>query len=98
MKRLKAPAKIRIKRGVEYDVFKFKKPELHGEIVFEDRAIFLHEDLSAAEEESTLLHEVLHGICHHYKVGLTEKQVLKLEKGLVSFIRLNRKWLAHEEG
>lgn len=96
MKRLKPPAFVRIKKNVAYEVVQFKSERLDGETIKDangHRQIRLNEDLSAKERELTLIHEALHAISFEYKVNLTESQVLKLEKGLLNFLRLNKDWL-----
>jgi Zn-dependent peptidase ImmA (M78 family) len=93
LKRLKRPAKIRVKKGVEYDVYLFKSDKLDGECVKDInglRQIFINESLSASEEELTLLHEALHSLSFEYKIDLTERQVRKLEKALLYFLKHNK--------
>lgn len=42
---------------------------------------------------STALHEILHGVSFLYDIGLTEKQVRRLEKGLGSLMAKNQKFI-----
>ncbi len=96
MKRLKAPRFVRISHKASYEVVKFKSDSLDGEIIKDPsgfRQIRLNENLTAKQEEVTLLHEALHGISFEYDVGLTEKQVLKLEKALLFFLKNNKEWI-----
>jgi hypothetical protein len=96
MRRIRPPAKVHFSRGVSYDVYRFKSDNLDGKCTKEDRAIYLREGMSAKDDETTLIHECVHIFDFEQEIGLTETQVLKLEKALVSWLRLNRKWLNHE--
>lgn len=93
MAKLKRPAKVRIKKGVEYDIFLFQSDLLDGQVVKGPqglRHIFLNEKLTNKESDMTLLHEIVHALDFEYKIGLTEKQVLKLESALYYFLTKNK--------
>lgn len=78
----------RIKIGYkEYDIERtsdvskvsYDSSVCYGRIDFNERKIYLNE---TRQEESTLIHEVLHGIDDMYEIGLTEEQVRMLAKGI----------------
>ena len=63
----------------------------HGETRFDTHQIVLHNDADNKEVTSTFLHEVFHAVSHEYEIGLTEPQVLKLEKALPDLIKIIQK-------
>lgn len=85
------PKNVQVKDR-DYKVQVTKHPgddkSLDGCIWYDDR-IELAKHLDRNGKESTLLHEVLHGICRHYKMNLSEKTILKLEEGLFETFKKN---------
>lgn len=81
------PRKVRIKRktfSVSY-VPTIEEGKTAGTVDFGTKEIHVAtERVDRTEVDSTILHEVLHAIANEYKFHLSEKMVLKLEKGLVS--------------
>lgn len=90
------PPRIPVKYRVSYEfvwVDSFKDPEQMGETrlnELNERQILIKRGLSATETASTIIHEIIHAIDFEYEIGLTERQVLKLEKGIFTFLRLNK--------
>ena len=84
------PSKIRI-GGVDYAVERLERPtregqEVFGDIDFYTAAIRLNDDVPVQLREETLIHELLHGIVHHYNVPIKEDDeemiIEALAKGL----------------
>ena len=96
----KLPKSVRIKNHA-YKITHVKSPDsdrkknLDGVIWFDDK-IEINKNLSRLETESTIIHEVLHGIGHHFKIKLTETMVIALENALVTVFRQN-KWKITEK-
>ena len=51
----------------------------YGQIMYDDRKIYLNENI---KDETTLIHEVLHGVDDMYNIGLSEEQIDIMAKGL----------------
>lgn len=85
------PSRIKIGKSVYQilwvDEFPKDKRQL-GETNFHgDKRIIIKLGQSNKEAVHTYWHEVLHAISEEFDVGLTEKQVLRLEKSLSSVIK-----------
>lgn len=83
------PSKLRTKARTSYDVLwqddlmdKSGTP-LFGLTNFDPSQIVLDTKQSDKETIHTIFHEFLHSIDDSYEVGLTEKQVRKLEKSFL---------------
>lgn len=79
------PISIQLARHVKYEVLwtkDFKDGATLGETRFDPNQIAIQLDQSNKETVHTYIHEVLHAISQTYDVGLTETQVIKLEKAL----------------
>ena len=53
-----------------------------GDIDYQKLEITIAEGLGQDEEQSTLLHEVLHAISHEMHAGLKEQHIERMENGL----------------
>ena len=62
-----------------------------GETRFDPPQIVLHNDTNNKKIVHTFMHEFFHAISHEYEVGLTESQVVKLEKALPDLIKIIQK-------
>jgi hypothetical protein len=61
-------------------LFDTKGNKLYGLTYFDPLQIIISKDQSDKEAVYTAWHEFLHGIDHDHDIGLTEPQVVKLEK------------------
>lgn len=57
-----------------------KENKLYGLTQFEPKQIVISKDQSDKEAVFTAWHEFLHGIDHDHEIGLTESQVVMLER------------------
>lgn len=64
-----------------------KDHEQLGESRFEEKQIVINLNQPIKEAVHTYFHEWLHIASFEYKINLTEKQVLNLEKGLKDFLK-----------
>lgn len=75
-----------------YEIQIVKKPgnskNLHGIIYYNDK-IQLGTHLRGGMLESTLIHEIIHGISRHYALRLCEVSVEKLEQGIFELFKKN---------
>lgn len=75
-----------------YEIKIVKKPgnskNLHG-IIFYNEKIELGTHLKGDLLESTLIHEMLHGVSRHYALRLCEGSIEKLEKGIFELFKKN---------
>lgn len=91
------PNKIRTKARTAFDVLwqndlrSNAGQRWFGVTNFEPNQIIISSDQSDKEAVYTFFHEFLHAIDDSYEVGLTEKQVRKLEKALPYFKELFEK-------
>jgi hypothetical protein len=89
----KLPTKVQI-RDTIYPIHLVKKPEdtpqeaLDGIIFYGDR-IEIKDSMSRAATESTLIHELLHGLGFHFKIRLSETMVIKLEQAIFQLFKKN---------
>lgn len=60
----------------------------HGETRFDPAQIVLHNSPNSKEVTYTFMHEFFHAVSYEYDIGLTESQVLKLEKALPDMIKI----------
>lgn len=87
------PSHIRITSKRDYEVtyienFKDSDTQL-GECRWEPPQIVVKVNQPAGEKVSTVLHEVIHAVDFEHDIGLTEKQVLKLERAFFRMLKLN---------
>lgn len=88
------PAHIQIAPKVWYEVVwvkEFSNKKQVGEIRYCQKQILLKLGEKEEETYSTFMHEIIHGFSAAYKLNLTEKQVLGLEKAIGAFLKLNAK-------
>jgi hypothetical protein len=87
----KIPTDIIINEEV-YEILLVKKPgnkkNLDGIIFYNDN-IQIDSSLPRDGLESTLIHELLHGISRHYALRLCETTIQKLEQGLFDLFKKN---------
>lgn len=87
------PPHIRVTAKRDYEVVRideFKDGKTLGECRWEPPQIVVKNGQSEKETFSTTLHELLHALSFEYDIALTETQVLKLEKGLLRLLLLNK--------
>ncbi len=60
--------------------------KLYGETRFEPNQIVINKEQTDKDAVLTAWHEVIHAVDHSHEIGLTEAQVIKLEKSF-QFIR-----------
>lgn len=82
-------------RNHTYQVLIVKKPEgykaaqkLDG-IIFFDEKIEVRRSMSRNQIEATIIHEMLHGIGHHFGIRLSETVVRGLEEALYNVFKKN---------
>jgi hypothetical protein len=83
------PTHIKIKQS-EYEIVwveDFKDGKTLGETRFNTKQIVLKTNETDNETFHTYVHEVLHAVSDEYDIGLTEKQVRKLEKSLTDWLK-----------
>lgn len=87
------PSHVRITARRDYEVTyidTFKNdPEQLGECRLEPPQIVIKTEQPPGEKFSTFIHETIHALDFEDKIGLTEKQVLKLERGIFRMLKLN---------
>ncbi len=79
------PSRIQVSNKIFFEVCwtdGFKDEKTVGETRFEPNQIVLKTNESEKETIKTYIHEILHAFSDVYEIGLTEKQVQRLEKGL----------------
>lgn len=87
------PIHIKFK-DTEYEIVwvdTFKDETIEGETRFNSSQIVLKMDKDNKEVVHTFFHELLHAASEEYDVGLTEKQVKKLEKSLTDWFQIGYK-------
>lgn len=87
------PSHIKTKPKRDYEITfidQFKDQKQLGECRQDPPQIVIKTGQSPKETYSTFIHETLHSLSFDYKINLTEKQVLLLEKALLNFLRLNK--------
>lgn len=86
------PSHIRITSKRDYQVMyvdSFRDDEQLGECRWNPPQIVAKAGQSDKEIFSTILHESIHALDFEEDIGLTETQVLKLERGLLRMLKLN---------
>jgi len=73
---------------VDGDVVFFKDCNV-PDITSKNHYIRIRTSMSVGEQESTVLHELVHAIAHEKGIELPERQVLKLEEGLYELFKKN---------
>lgn len=103
---MKIPEKVRIS-GVDYPII-YKEylndgtTLAYGYINYIENAIYLSstENMNNSKKCTVLLHEILHGILHHYGTGITieneELVIDTISKGLYQIIEDNKDMFAKE--
>lgn len=66
----------------------FKDGATAGETRFDPNQIVIMKNMPTKETVLTLFHEFIHAVDHENEIGLTENQVLKLEKAMPVFVKL----------
>lgn len=91
---MKIPSRIKIKRGVVYEVA--YQDEIQGDpdcLGFADghaKMIILKNGLSEDELLETIVHEILHAFTFEYpRLKISHPLIYKLEKPIVNLIKLN---------
>lgn len=77
------PSWVRVAAGRDYEIVKvgrFKDNEHVGETRFTSSQIVIQAGHTPYKTIEIYLHELLHAISEEHDVGLTENQILKLEK------------------
>ena len=85
----KLPKEVQVGRATYQIVRGMPEKDHDGLVIFDDRIIWIDEELDDDQAETTLLHELIHVIAHHEKLPLSEKKVLALEKGLYTLLKKN---------
>ena len=70
----------------------FKDGKTMGEARFDPPQIVIQKGHNEKETFSTYIHELIHSIAFENDINLTEDHVLKLEKGILRVLVLN-KWI-----
>jgi hypothetical protein len=88
------PDRIQIKPKSWYDVvykpaIEYLDNECHGLTDFDKKLILMNIEQSSRLRVVTYLHEVLHAFSYEYKLGLSEKQILQIEKALYYVLKEN---------
>lgn len=87
----KIPKRVTINE-IPYDIRLVKNPDndkkLHGIIFYNDH-IQVCSEQDRPSLESTLIHEILHGVSRHYALRLCEVSIEKLEKGIYELFEKN---------
>lgn len=86
----KIPHKVSVspKRYFEISwVDTFDNPDVDGMTQFHPDRIIIRNSQSSSETIKTYLHEVLHAVSDEYTIGLTETQVIQLEKALSTILK-----------
>lgn len=86
------PNTVTVKKSHSFEVVwttEFKDTHIVGMTRFEPKQILLKTGESNKETVHTYIHELIHAVSDAYDVGLTESQVLKLEKALYYLIKPN---------
>lgn len=85
------PTHITFKKS-EYEVVwvtDFKDGNTFGETRFNPNQIAIKTGENDKETVHTFFHELLHAASEEYDIGLTEKQVRRLEKSLTDWLKLD---------
>lgn len=84
------PHIVQLNKVIKFEVVwtdAFVDHRVLGETRFEPNQIVLKTGLSHKETTHTYIHELIHAVSETYDVGLTETQVLKLEKALYFILK-----------
>ena len=92
---MKIPDKVRI-GGVDYSIEYVERlisgdgKALLGQIEYDTAVIRLEPNAQDAQGKCrTLLHEIMHGIEHHFKLDLSEEEIDNLANGMYMVIKDN---------
>jgi len=86
------PSRVRITTKISYEVVwvdTFDCPKTLAECRYTDKQIAIKKGLSLSLTEKCFIHEVTHAIDFETKLGLTHKQIYRLDSILHKFMRLN---------
>lgn len=89
----KLPSHIRITPKVAYELLEveeFKDKATEGETRGDTKQIVVRKGQNPSDKISTYIHEWIHALDFENNVGLTEPQVLKLEKSIMKSLELNK--------
>lgn len=84
------PISVQVTRKVKYDItWTRNDPSLDhmGKTMLDTKHIVLNLDMKPRLATHTYIHELLHAISEEYDVGLSENQVLALEKALYFILK-----------
>ncbi len=88
------PNRLEVNSKTSYEVLRITEfpadKEQHGETRFAPNQIVLAEKWPVKEKVHTFFHEAIHMLDDTFDIGLSEKQVLKLEKCLPFLLKLFR--------
>lgn len=72
----------------------FKKVHCNGDyqghIHYDDQTIEIDKTKTKTTQECIQLHEILHGICHEYRINMKEDDINRLESGLYQVLKDNK--------
>lgn len=88
----KIPFRVHLGRGIYYEIVwvdDFPDGKTCGETRFEKKQIAIKAGMSTKLTVITLIHEYLHAFSDVYGLGLTENQILKMEKSFYYVLKPN---------
>ena len=77
------------KEDAEHNFFN-QSERLMGDCNYQDLIIRVDASMNKQQQDSTLLHEILHAVSDALAIELTENQVKRLESGLMSVLKSNK--------
>lgn len=86
----KIPHKVSISSTRAFEVSwvdTFDNVDIDGMTHFDPDRIIIRSNQSSSETVKTYLHEILHAVSDEYTIGLTETQVIQLEKALSTILK-----------
>jgi hypothetical protein len=93
IKSVKIPSKIRLKKGVEYQIVRQDliddDPSCLGICNGLTKTIIIKTGLSDRLTLETLIHELLHAICFEFEVKIPHKLIYALEAPIIKILKLN---------
>lgn len=93
------PPWVKVAPKVDYEVLyakRFKDGNHVGETRFRSRQIVIQDGHSAFKTVEIYLHELLHAVSQEHNVGLTETQILQLEKAFKYLLTKNNVFKPHD--
>lgn len=90
----KIPSKIRIKRGVSYDIVYQdiikSDPDCLGMCDPNTRHIYIKKNISNTDLKKTIIHELFHCWESEYDIKISHDSIYKLEEAVLKFLILNK--------